>query len=342
MAQDLAQQRDVSSREVSAIDAPRPRREHPEENGYDRRVPPPQEQQPLPAEQIHADLPKRNLSFRERAARNEVKFPGIDEDSNSAGSPGSFPLVRSGSNKLRKDPPDAWYQRQANVDRSISVTKPEYQTGNSQTLPKQRGPVSRAARDKELPPDPPVSDAKSSAAFAAHRRHQSLSADDHFQSVQRRATDPVRRRPQELDDYNPPEPQQRKQQATLVKSQPPAHNVGVLVNQHDTSDEDCSSDESAVQQTAAVFAGAGNGLKTGKGVYQPPHWLDEWKKATVGSLAGSLLNVSADPASTAPATSQQDQDTAWWEDGGRRRSSYPSKPRKAEAYEGEYDNSNGM
>ena len=76
------------------------------------------------------------------------------------------------------------------------------------------------------------------------------------------------------------------------------------------------------------------GMGPGDGLYNPPQWLDEWKKAPVGILGGSLLNMTKDRL---PAT---DENKAWWE-GGTRRSSYSSRPAKPEVYDSEYDDLHG-
>ncbi|KAE9368536.1 hypothetical protein N431DRAFT_382056 [Stipitochalara longipes BDJ] len=74
----------------------------------------------------------------------------------------------------------------------------------------------------------------------------------------------------------------------------------------------------------------------GQGVYIPSRRLDEWKKGGVALLAGPLLDLDVVDQSEA------EKDKAWWEAGntGKRRRS--STSRKAEAYDGEYDDTNGM
>jgi hypothetical protein len=77
-------------------------------------------------------------------------------------------------------------------------------------------------------------------------------------------------------------------------------------------------------------------MQPGEGLYKPPVWLDEWKKATVGKLSGSLIDMSAERVESS------DQNKAWWEESGRRRSSsYASRPRKADTYNGEYEYTSG-
>ena len=73
-------------------------------------------------------------------------------------------------------------------------------------------------------------------------------------------------------------------------------------------------------------------FKPGEGLYKPPVWLDEFENATVGTLGGTLLDLTDDQ------TAGDDKKKAWWESDGRgKNSSYSSRPRKAEAFDGEYD-----
>jgi hypothetical protein len=73
------------------------------------------------------------------------------------------------------------------------------------------------------------------------------------------------------------------------------------------------------------------------GVYVPSRRLDEWKKGGAVLLDGAMLDLNlAERTNSA-------RDKAWWEarnTGRRRRSS--TKQRRAEAYDGEYDDNNGM
>ncbi len=73
-----------------------------------------------------------------------------------------------------------------------------------------------------------------------------------------------------------------------------------------------------------------------QGVFKRSQFPDEWKKATVGTLSGALLDLSDEPP---PANGEPDQ--TWWETPSKRRGSMSSRPRKAEAFEGEYDDTNG-
>jgi hypothetical protein len=71
------------------------------------------------------------------------------------------------------------------------------------------------------------------------------------------------------------------------------------------------------------------------GVYVGSNRLDEWKKGGAVLLDGALLDLDT--------TEGAEKDKAWWEAGsaGRRRRG-STKQRRAEAYDGEYDDSNGI
>ncbi|KAG9233554.1 hypothetical protein BJ875DRAFT_378390 [Amylocarpus encephaloides] len=75
-----------------------------------------------------------------------------------------------------------------------------------------------------------------------------------------------------------------------------------------------------------------------QGVYTPARRLDEWKKGGVAQLSGPLLNLDL------KEQIELDKDKAWWEAGhtNKRRRSTSTKQRRAEAYDGEYDDNNGM
>lgn len=76
--------------------------------------------------------------------------------------------------------------------------------------------------------------------------------------------------------------------------------------------------------------------KPGQATYVPSSRLDEWKKGGVALLSGPLLDLDE------KELTEVDKDKAWWEAGntGKRRRS-TTKQRKAEAYDGEYDDTNG-
>ena len=71
------------------------------------------------------------------------------------------------------------------------------------------------------------------------------------------------------------------------------------------------------------------------GVYVASNRLDEWKKGGAALLDGAMLDLDT--------KERTDKDKTWWEAGGGSRTRRGStKQRRAEAYDGEYDDSNGM
>jgi hypothetical protein len=106
------------------------------------------------------------------------------------------------------------------------------------------------------------------------------------------------------------------------------------------SDKDSSDDEHHHHASNLIYGHSRSKLQPGQGMYKPPAYLDEWKKATVGTLSGALLDLAHEQD---PEASQADKDKAWWETPpSKRRGSAPPRPRKAEAFDGEYDDTHGM
>lgn len=75
----------------------------------------------------------------------------------------------------------------------------------------------------------------------------------------------------------------------------------------------------------------------GQGLFKPTEYLDEWSKATIGTLSGSLLDLTETPQEP-----MADKGQAWWETPPKKRrgSSSASRPIKAEAFDGEYTQTN--
>ncbi|KKA28825.1 hypothetical protein TD95_000301, partial [Thielaviopsis punctulata] len=123
----------------------------------------------------------------------------------------------------------------------------------------------------------------------------------------------------------------------------------VLKQRHEEQQKAHERDEIHHRISNAVYR-VGDDLKPGHGLYQPPKFLDEWRKGTVGTLSGSLLDLTM----THEQELQQKQrlkqyesdmqDGIWWDgekngsaEAARRHGSLSSRPRKAEAFDGEYD-----
>ncbi|KAI1132752.1 hypothetical protein F5Y10DRAFT_185256 [Nemania abortiva] len=66
-----------------------------------------------------------------------------------------------------------------------------------------------------------------------------------------------------------------------------------------------------------------DGLKPGQGTFRAPVYLDEWERATVGTLSGPLLDLTQD------AIQPFDKSTPWWETNSKRRPSFSAQAPKA-------------
>jgi len=101
--------------------------------------------------------------------------------------------------------------------------------------------------------------------------------------------------------------------------------------------EDDSSDGDSEHHhvSDAIYGHGREQLKPGQGMYKPPEYLDEWKKATVGTLSGSLLDLSDEPVPR-----KDENNKAWWETPSKRSGSISSRPKHAEAFDGEYAETN--
>ncbi|KAK7416325.1 hypothetical protein QQX98_005270 [Neonectria punicea] len=288
--------------------------------------------------EAESGIPKRNLSFRERAAKDNTQLS--EQTQPKPQSPlvpgGGFSLTRSGSNKLKKPPPgDPWYHMKRDIASSSRNPAPTEQPYyDSRAFPP-------STRDKELPPAPsdgrrPSIDAGGRPSIDAGGRGVRIQAPDDNQGVRRRATEPAPRAEYYSDEeYIPPVTRG----ITFAK--------GVQVDHADPQDaaagrrraeraDSFSSDGSHHHHFSNMVFKRREDMTPGDGLYKPPQYLDEWKKATVGTLAGTLLDL--DEAPKEYHNTPPDQATAWWEEDGRRRS-YSSRPRKAEAFDGEYDES---
>ena len=322
-------------------------------------------------------IPQRNLSFRERAVKNDLKLPdGFDDKARRHESPpvaspgGGNPVARNGSNKLRKHPPeDLRFNNRYHPDDVHKMVQfrpgPEQYAANvardtGGPVPSQvpRAPVGpgRKPSDPEpapaqirLPParkiptefDEIVLATPSPPTPAKLVKAQS-------QRSQRKADQILGRSPSQntanTGAYrSPPAGQGIDPRAAAVAAGAAGAVAGAAAagvgadapHQHaarrDARDNDSSDEEG--HHVSDMLYHARSTLKPGEGVFKPTQYLDEWKKATVGTLAGTLLNLDEDAASSSAA------DQAWWENNNasRRGGSISSRPKKAEAFDGEYD-----
>lgn len=293
----------------------------------------------VPPSNPNADLPKRNLSFRERTAQDELGFPGED---NRARQPqhaapngyGGFSLTRTGSNKLKKDPPAeaSYHARAQGAQRILPVERGEPLLTEVQP----RGPLPQQVRDKGLPSE---HDVRRPSAIIGARGVPPM--DNGIQGIQRRATEPIQRQPHSRQEQYAPVQQTRAfKQDTAADQAPTPQDAAAQRRKLERQDSDYSSESSHHHRISNMLYKGKEGMQPGDGLYDPPQWLDEWKKAPVGALTGSLLNMSKTVSKEQLPTN--DKNTTWWEGGTRRSSySYSTRPTKAEAFDGEYDDLNG-
>jgi len=281
-------------------------------------------------------IPKRNLSFRERAARNDIKPPNGIENTVPPPAPlhaprappsSGFSLSRTGSNKLKKDPPgDPWYRLRAEADNSRPRVEPGPPRG-ADVPPPREAPTGRSAvgslRGKELPPAPPPTDVRRGSV--GNRAKFTDAPPEEFGGIRRHATEPL------SSGARGPGPGPAARQGPGAGGFEAARRKVRRPNSDDGSESSASEHRHHVSRLLYRHGD----LQPGEGLYKPPQFLDEWKQATVGLLGGGLLDLTDDD------TPGLEKDKTWWEAGGKRRS-ISSRPRKAEAFDGEYDESNGM
>ncbi|KAL6876533.1 hypothetical protein J3F83DRAFT_404879 [Trichoderma novae-zelandiae] len=363
-----------------------------------------------------ADVPKRNLSFRERDFSREAKPQDADANQSAKDSSG-FSLTRSGSNKLRKEPPEeVWHRIRAEAERrqppaQQQPAQAQYQDpARSPRATTGVPPTATQSRSKELPPLPLVTNNETNVRLEAKRAPQSAAAEAEIEPMQRRATEPVYAReerglnadyapaaaigriiyeasqkargrfPQSnpaaksledqagrdlIEDSQVPQeplgphilhmpqgpqalqvPQNHVPQNRMPQDRMPQDRMPQDRMPQDRMPQDrmplelLESPEPPERPESRLVFKDPEEMRPGDGLYSSPRWLDEWKKGTVGTLSGAFLDLTG----SRPAGPTEKND-AWLgrEQGGhhRRVSSATSRPRKAEAFDGEYDNTNG-
>lgn len=339
----------------------------PQTQGPESRIPVPVAPQTRSQTQPQASsVPQRNLSFRERAAKNDVKLPaGLETEiptSPLVATPGSAGTVsRSGSKKLRKNPPasyapspggDPYAQKQMEAQKYIMAQQANSGPRSNEARARTAGPAASEPPGAPMRPETvgqTESVTPSGGKLALHDQEVMPSAAvgelSKAQQSQRKADQLLGRAPSQ----NPSGQRANAGQGTIP--QPAALTAGAAgvavaagsqhhrAKREDTrSDSDSSDDEHHHHISNIVYGHGRDKLRPGQGMYQPPTYLDEWKKATVGTLSGALLDLDDEPANVTV-----EKDKPWWETPpSQRRGSVTSRPRKAEAFDGEYDDTHGM
>lgn len=245
--------------------------------------------------------PKRNLSFRDRAA-----------DAANA------PAARRVSNKLHKERPLHHQEDQGRDAYSQRNNEPELQQPPRDQLPASRIPIS--SRDKKLPPLPPTGHHEDEVAEATtHRDSHDISPVDRQYGISQPA-----KRPNAvygIEDTQVPRTIENK-------------DVAAARRRLERQDSDFSSQSSHHHRVSNMLYKSPEHFRPGDGLYKPPQWLDEWKKGPVGFLAGGLLDVHEPPPSDT-------YKAWWEEGGRRKGSGGSTRRRRAEAFDGEYDDVDG-
>ncbi|KAF4637463.1 hypothetical protein G7Y89_g621 [Cudoniella acicularis] len=279
-----------------------------------------------------SSAPQKGKSFRDRSY---IPVPVA-----ITGGAGSSKLGRSGSNKLKKEPPgDPWLHRRVDAEKQFQEVTPRRPSVADQQSP---GPSKDTAFrshpqvsvDKELPSLPP--EARQTGEYLAHSSE--------FDSVEDMDPKPVRRgtlsKIERLTGQKVPS-----QSPTQAGRDQRSRVVDVNGNKYDLppTTPGTAARGAMPHESAEHHHHLPNVLHRkhenvpGQTVYVPSRRLDEWKKGGVAQLSGSLLDLDVDEQN------ELEKDKAWWEAGntGRRRRSTSTNQRRAEAYDGEYDDSNG-
>lgn len=312
-------------------------------------------------ETIKTTSPQQNLSFRERAAHNDIRLPsgGVDSTPTTTPpittSPGGISLTRNGSNKLKKEPPgDPWYSRRADAERKFNQISTGTRWGASGTA---ATPVT-AGPDPNKPAGGPMRNKVPLSNTAVNRRQpgQYVAADDEMDSPVTmgklsHTANPSRKGQSsvsaETTSYSPysiaPD---RSQNATSQGKATTGAVVGAsavtgaaALAGHSQHKGDVSNDEEEQSDHEHHFSEIlhRHDYKPGRGLYNPPKYLSDWKKGTVGILSGMMLDLGDELTST-----DGDKGSTWWETPPSQRPGSTSRPRRAEAFDGEYDEGNGM
>ncbi|KAJ9152088.1 Transcription factor [Pleurostoma richardsiae] len=288
---------------------------------------------------LRSGIPQRNLSFRERAEKTDMRLP---TESDSPTTPtattptAGVALTRSGSNKLKKEPPgDPWFSRRQEAEKKFPMVQTRHGSVDEPrnagapagpTVPRAGG---GSVRDKALPPPPPGETRMPSG---------SRSPPDHPDHADIPHSVKVTRGPSQRDAAPRTDQRDTRPHAGLAAAAVATGAVAAASGERggdDYSDEDDRSSDSEHHHVSDYLPRRREKLKPGQGMYNPPKYLDEWKKGTVGTLSGALLDLEG---SLEPG---MNRDQTWWENApSKRRGSMSSRPRKAEAFDGEYDETN--
>ena len=299
---------------------------------------------------------QRKPSIRERSA--------IPAAAAVVGAAGAADLARSGSTKLKKDPPgDPWYNRRTAAEKTYQEIAPRRQSIHKReqetaaALAPSRGTAfgshPQTSRDNRRPSAP-----KEGGLGLQYPGDPDLDDEMEEKPVRRGSTRKIeqltgQKAPREAPRSNPPDQQisaTRPSQHEVVRSGSrqagkevrtelvTVNGIKYAIPQSAISaNPDANSSAPRHGHLSNLLHHGRHEMGPGAGIYVPSRRLDEWKRGGVALLAGDLLDLGA------PEQTEAERAKAWWEEGNsgkRRRSS--TKQRKAEAYDGEYDDTNGI
>ncbi|PSR77901.1 hypothetical protein BD289DRAFT_486282 [Coniella lustricola] len=291
-------------------------------------------------------VPHRDLSFRERAARNDMRWPesGSAPDQRPVTPPTTAPtgtgfsLSRSGSNKLKKEPPaESWYQRknesskkhrEADRDQHWESAHTAHETEYA-AAPASVGPSNTKAgggpvRNRVPPLNTAVTRLPVRQAMLNDDLDSPLTTGDSFKAAQYIQDAAPSRSPAHSPFPFATDPPQNPQQSSNAPRVKFSEDAGAHPNGHNPDNE---------HHISELFHR--HDYKPGQGLFKPTKFSSEWKKGIVGTLSGTLLELHNETSPTA------DKVQTWWETSpSQRRNSNPSRPRKAEAFDGEYHDNN--
>ncbi|KAL2155221.1 hypothetical protein VTH82DRAFT_3897 [Thermothelomyces myriococcoides] len=311
----------------------------------------------IPPQAQSSGIPQRNLSFRERAARGDVKIPD-DLDvlpSREAAGPPAGPDVRtpprSGAGRLKKNSQaEPWPTRVSESD-DIDMTAEMAAPGPQVAGTPARAVPPRAAYPSGYSPSdraryPPTTDSNTlNDDFAEELMLYSSTGRPTKGPGQGKADQVLGRAPVQTTAGTDGDtstvvsfraispPPASSSNSTAYPRAAPGDNLGPGAPAEPGRRDDTNWPKQQHQQhhMSDVLYHARDKFQPGQGVFKPPTYLDEWRKGTVGVLSGNLLDLDE--------TSTSEKNSGRWDGSqGRRRSdSLSSRPKKAEAFEGEYD-----
>ncbi|KAG6010015.1 hypothetical protein E4U21_000456 [Claviceps maximensis] len=312
--------------QVQTLRQPRPQQPVPQSNVFDRSpaaASPPAllrcEDDQGELEQPRSNLPRRNLSFWERTAPSEQAHP--PKDQTFTDQPRAFftgantGVTRAESNRLREElPQDQRNSQRAQMSRenAAPIVSRLPATGQPHAI------AIAKDKDKELPPIP--------VSQVSHQPRE---------GIPRRATEPVFESDYGSAEQHVPHEMHGKALRTPGhKLDAESRHVATASGRLERQDSDHSIESAPQHRVSRMIFKDPRELRPGEGLYKSPVWLGEYEKATIGSLHGSLLDL------TDRQPSVVDQGKAWWEAGSRsKNTSYSLRSRKAEAFDGEYEES---